>query len=31
MLIAQAKAEDILFMTHDALLADYNESCVMLV
>jgi PIN domain nuclease of toxin-antitoxin system len=31
MLIAQAKAENIVFMTHDTLLADYNESCVMLV
>ena len=31
MLIAQAKAENMTFLTHDALLADYNERCVVLV
>lgn len=28
LLIAQAKAEGMLFLTHDALLPDYNESCI---
>lgn len=31
MLIAQAKAENMTFLTHDALLSDYNENCVVLV
>ena len=31
MLIAQAKAEHMLLLTHDTLLADYNEACVVLV
>lgn len=31
MLIAQAKAEGMTFMTHDSLLAGYEEPCVLLV
>lgn len=31
MLIAQAKAENMIFLTHDGLLKDYNEMCVMTV
>ena len=31
MLIAQAKAEGITLLTHDSLLAGYNEPCVMTV
>lgn len=31
MLIAQAKAEEMIFLTHDSLLAGYKESCVTLV
>ena len=31
MLIAQAKAENMTFLTHDALLSGYNERCVVLV
>ena len=31
MLIAQAKAEDMLFLTHDSLLSDYNETCIIRV
>ena len=30
-MIAQAKAENMLFLTHDALLPDYNEACVISV
>lgn len=30
-LICQAKAEDMRFLTHDSLLEDYNEPCVVLV
>ena len=30
-MLAQAKAENMLFLTHDALLADYNEACVISV
>ena len=30
-LIAQAKAENMLFLTHDARLPHYNESCIVLV
>ena len=30
-LIAQAKAEGIILLTHDSLLAGYNEPCVMTV
>ena len=29
MLIAQAKAENCLFLTHDALLAAYDEKCIL--
>ena len=28
-LIAQAKAEGILFVTHDSLIPDYNEDCIL--
>ena len=31
LLIAQAKAEEMLFLTHDNLLSYYDESCVRLV
>ena len=31
MLIAQAKSEDMLFLTHDMLLPYYHEPCVILV
>ena len=31
MLIAQAKAEGIILLTHDSLLAGYNEPCVITV
>ena len=31
MLIAQAKAEGMLLVTHDVKLKDYGETCVMLV
>lgn len=31
MLICQAKSEDMLFVTHDALLPYYNEPCVLFV
>ena len=31
LLICQAKCENMVFLTHDALLADYNEPCVRLV
>ena len=31
MLIAQAKAENMTFLTHDVLLSYYDEKCVMLV
>ncbi|WP_199219632.1 type II toxin-antitoxin system VapC family toxin [Hallerella porci] len=31
MLIAQAKAEGIILLTHDSLLSGYNEPCVMTV
>ena len=31
MLIAQAKAEGMILLTHDSLLAGYNEPCVMTV
>ena len=31
MLIAQAKAENMSFLTHDALLSYYDEKCVVLV
>ena len=31
MLIAQAKSENMLFLTHDMLLPYYHESCVILV
>jgi PIN domain nuclease of toxin-antitoxin system len=31
MLIAQAKAEKLSFLTHDKLLSDYNESSIVLV
>ena len=31
MLISQAKAENVSFLTHDSLLSDYGESCVMKV
>ena len=30
-LIAQAKAEGMRFLTHDDLLSDYNEDCVIIV
>lgn len=30
-LISQAKSENMMFLTHDSLLADYEESCVMMV
>ena len=30
-LLAQAKAENMSFLTHDALILDYNEKCVILV
>lgn len=30
-LIAQAKAENLIFMTHDTLLTYYNEECILLV
>ncbi|MBR4569465.1 MAG: type II toxin-antitoxin system VapC family toxin [Candidatus Riflebacteria bacterium] len=29
LLISQAKTDSFLFLTHDSLLADYNESCIM--
>ena len=31
MLICQAKAEDMLFLTHDRLLTDYDEECIVSV
>ena len=31
MLICQAKAEGMIFLTHDGLLSDYNEQCVVMV
>ena len=31
LLICQAKCENMVFLTHDTLLADYNEPCVCLV
>lgn len=31
LLICQAKCENMVFLTHDTLLADYNEPCVYLV
>lgn len=31
MLIAQSKVEDMIFLTHDGLLKDYDESCVYIV
>ena len=31
MLIAQAKAEEMMFVTHDSLIPYYNESCVISV
>lgn len=31
LLICQAKCENMIFLTHDTLLADYNEPCVCLV
>lgn len=31
LLIAQAKTESMLFLTHDSLLSDYQEPCVMVV
>lgn len=31
MLIAQAKTEGMIFLTHDGLLAGYNEPCVQIV
>lgn len=31
LLIAQAKAEHMVLLTHDSLLPDYNEACVVLV
>ena len=31
MLIAQAKSEDMVFLTHDGMLPYYNEACVRLV
>ena len=31
LLICQAKCENMLFLTHDTLLADYNEPCVCLI
>ncbi|MBQ9346014.1 MAG: type II toxin-antitoxin system VapC family toxin [Oscillibacter sp.] len=30
-LIAQAKAENMLFLTHDTLLPDYEEPCIIMV
>lgn len=30
-LIAQAKSDHLLFITHDKLLPDYNESCILFV
>ena len=30
-LICQAKSENILFLSHDSLLSDYNEKCVEIV
>ena len=31
LLIAQAKTEDMIFVTHDKLLPDYEEPCILLV
>ena len=31
LLIAQAKTENMLFLTHDSLLSDYQEPCVIVV
>lgn len=31
LLIAQAKTENMIFLTHDSLLSDYQEPCVMAV
>ena len=31
LLLAQAKSEGFRFMTHDSLIADYNEACVMTI
>ena len=31
MMIAQAKSENMLFLTHDSLLPDYNEACIISV
>lgn len=31
LLIAQAKTENLTFVTHDSLLSNYNERCVMIV
>ena len=30
-LISQAKKEDLVFVTHDALLPDYREKCILIV
>lgn len=30
-MISQAKAENMLFLTHDSLLPDYNEACIISV
>ena len=30
-MISQAKAENMLFLTHDTLLPDYNEACIISV
>ena len=31
LILSQAKSENLILITHDSLLADYNESCIMLV
>ncbi len=31
LMIAQAKAEEMFFLTHDALLSGYGEKCVILL
>lgn len=31
LILAQAKSEDFIFITHDSLIPDYNETCIMKV
>ena len=31
LLLSQAKSEDFIFITHDSLIPEYNETCIMKV